>query len=282
MRANHKEERMARFGLYVIGDEILSGRRADRHLERVIAILRARELSLSWAKYLPDERSTLEAEFRDSLGGSDVVFSCGGIGATPDDHTRQAAAAALGEALELHPGAREDIARAVAKRGLHDLATDEGRRVLMMGEFPRSARLIPNPYNGIPGFAVARHYFVPGFPVMAWPMIEWVLDNELREAVPRAPRLERSLLLFKTPESAVVPLMQDIESRYPGVRTFSLPSVGDGSDDRPARRHIELGVKGAPDLVPRAFDHMQAQLRAVGAEFELLPAQGGAAAAGAS
>jgi molybdopterin-biosynthesis enzyme MoeA-like protein len=265
---------VTRFGLYVVGDEILSGRRSDRHLAHVIALLRARNLSLSWAQFLGDERAALEAAYRTSLAGEDVVFSCGGIGATPDDHTRHAVAAALGVGLELQPQARDLIARAVAKRGLVDLSSPDGRRALMMGEFPKGARLLPNSYNGIPGFAVARHFFVPGFPVMAWPMIEWVLDNELGAAGKGAPQLERSLLLYGMVESAIIPLMQDIEARFAGVRTFSLPSVGDGADGRPERRHIELGVKGAPDLALAAFDDMVAQLRAKGAEIDAPVAAG--------
>lgn len=262
---------MVRFGLYVIGDEILSGRRSDRHLAHVIETLRARDLALSWAQFLPDDRAVLEAALRRSLASDDVVFSCGGIGATPDDHTRQAAAAALEVALELHPQAREDIAQAVAKRGITDLSTPEGRRVLMMGEFPQGARLVPNSYNGIPGFSVARHYFVPGFPVMAWPMIDWVLETQYRDLFHCSPQMERSLLVYGTTESAIVPLMQDIEARFAGVRTFSLPSVGDGSDGRPARRHIEFGVKGTPALVPQAYAYLQSQLQERGAEIEALP-----------
>jgi len=266
---------VVRFGLYVIGDEILSGRRSDRHLVHVIEALRTRDLSLSWAQFLPDDRPALEAALRRSLATDDIVFSCGGIGATPDDHTRQAAAAALGTELELHPQAREDIACAVAKRGITDLTTPDGRRVLMMGEFPRGARCIPNSYNRIPGFSVAHHHFVPGFPVMAWPMIDWVLDTYYREHFHQRPQWERSLLLFDTPESAIVPLMQDIEARFAGVRTFSLPSVGDGHDGKPARRHIEFGVKGDPERVPQAFEYLQAQLQARGAEIELPPAGAG-------
>jgi molybdopterin-biosynthesis enzyme MoeA-like protein len=262
---------VTRFGLYVIGDEILSGRRSDRHLDHVIETLRARDLALSWAQFLPDERAALERAFRASLASEDVVFSCGGIGATPDDHTRHAAAAALDTTLHLHAGAREEIAAAVAKRGLLDLSTPEGQRVLMMGEFPRGARLIPNAFNRIPGFSVNRHYFVPGFPVMAWPMIDWVLETEFKTLFHRTPQLERSLLLFETPESAIVPLMQDIEARFAGVRTFSLPSVGDGADGKPTRRHIEFGVKGAPPLVPAAFDYLLAQLQATGCEVQILP-----------
>ncbi len=55
-----------------------------------------------------------------------------------------------------------------------------------MGMFPEGAALIPNPYNKIPGFSVGSVHFVPGFPVMAWPMIEWVLDTHYRRCTASA------------------------------------------------------------------------------------------------
>jgi molybdopterin-biosynthesis enzyme MoeA-like protein len=154
------------------------------------------------------------------------------------------------------------------------LSTPEGRRILMMGEFPRGASVIPNPYNNIPGFSIARHYFVPGFPVMAWPMIEWVLETKYREYFHLVAQVERTVLLYETRESTITPLMQQIEAGHPGVKTFSLPSVGDGSDGRPTRRHIELGVKGPPELVLAAFDDLRAQLRSMGIAAEA-PLAGG-------
>ncbi len=258
-----------RFGLFVIGDEILSGKRADRHFERVVQLLGARGLCLSWAQYLPDERALLTQRFRLSLAGEEAVFSCGGIGATPDDHTRQAVAAALGVELVLHPEAGREIAARCAQLGQPDMGTPENQRRLQMGHFPRGARILPNPYNRIPGFAVGHHYFVPGFPVMAWPMIEAVLESDFRDAFHAAPQLERSLLLFGVPESAIVPLMEQVELRFAPVRAFSLPSVGDGADGRPRRSHIELGVKGPPALAESAFDYVRGELRSQQAEFEV-------------
>lgn len=263
-----------RFGLYVIGDEILSGKRADKHLAKVIELLNVRGLRLAWAHYLPDERATIAAALRRSFASDDVVFSCGGIGATPDDHTRQAAAEALDVDLELHPEAAALIAQRCAEmaaegRGSADMSTPENRQRLKMGEFPRGARIVANPFNRIPGFAVARHYFVPGFPVMAWPMIESVLDSEYREYFNRTPRAERAMLVFETPESAIAPLMEEVEARFPEVKAFSLPSVGDGRDGRPARRHIELGVRGPPASIDAAFEMLRIGVQRLGVPFEL-------------
>ena len=170
------------FGLIIIGDEILSGKRADKHLPKAIELLAARGLALSWARYVGDDPARITADLKDAFASGDVVFSCGGIGATPDDHTRQCAAAALGVPLALHPQARDLILermRDTAKEQGIPFEPDRHDNVhrLNMGVFPEGAEIIPNPYNKIAGFTVGRVHFVPGFPVMAWPMIEWVLDH---------------------------------------------------------------------------------------------------------
>ncbi len=264
---------MQQIGLIIVGDEILSGKRADKHLARVIEILSVRGLRLRWAQYVGDDRGAITELLRRSFAGDDIVFSCGGIGATPDDHTRQAAAAALGVDIELHPQASELIAQRCAEmaaegRGSADMSTPENRQRLKMGEFPSGARIIPNPFNGIPGFAVGKHYFLPGFPAMAWPMIEKILDSEFAALFNMDRSGERSMLVFETAESLVVPIMEDVEARYAGIKAFSLPSLGDGQDDRARRRHIELGVKGDLANVDAAFEAMRRGLEALGAPFE--------------
>ena len=237
-------------GLVIVGDEILSGKRADKHLPKVIELLSARGLSLSWARYVGDDRPRITADLQHAFNSRDLVFSCGGIGATPDDHTRQCAAAALGVELALHPEARELILERMrdvaAEQGLPfepDRADNQHR--LNMGVFPLGAAIIPNPFNKIAGFSVRDVHFVPGFPVMAWPMIEWVLDQRYAHLHRKQRDVERSVIVFGAMEASLTPLMEDIEARFAGVKVFSLPSV-----DHPQwGRHIELGVKGAGDNV---------------------------------
>lgn len=238
-------------GLIIVGDEILSGKRRDAHMAKVIEILAARGLMLSWARYVGDDRPRITGALKDAFVGGDLVFSCGGIGATPDDHTRQCAAAALGVELELHPQARDLIIER-----MRDVAAEQGKPFeperednlhrLNMGVFPVGAEIIPNPYNKIAGFSVRHVHFVPGFPVMAWPMIEWVLDQRYAHLHGGARSSERSVIVFGAMEASLTPLMEDIEARFPGVKVFSLPSV----DHPEYGRHIELGVKGLVDVMP--------------------------------
>jgi molybdopterin-biosynthesis enzyme MoeA-like protein len=232
-------------GLLIIGDEILSGKRQDKHFASVLEKLRARGIGLDWVHYLGDDRLRLTTFLRSSFDRNDWVISCGGIGATPDDHTRQAAAMALGRELVLHPEACTLITQRCAEmaaegRGTADMRAPENLQRLKMGEFPSGSRIIPNAYNRIPGFAVERHAFVPGFPVMAWPMVDWILDHWWVELHQNHPDIERSFIVDDFLESLAVPVLEEVERSFPGVRVFSLPSMGDPGN----RRHLELGVKG--------------------------------------
>ena len=240
------------FGAYIIGDEILVGKREDKHLSFLIKALAARGLRLSWAQYVGDDRERLVAAFKQSFGSSDVVFSFGGIGATPDDHTRQCAAAALGVALRLHPEAEREI------RGRFEAETTPQR--LMMGEFPEGSSIVPNPVNRIPGFSLRDHHFVPGFPQMARPMVEWVLESRYRSLFNRDRWSEASILVYQAGESQLIPVMESIERKYSKLKVFSLPSMGaDGS-----RIHVELGVRGDPQEVGDAITALEEEVREAG------------------
>lgn len=253
------------FGLIIIGDEILSGKRADKHLPKVIELLAARGLSLDYAEYVGDSPERITAALKRAFASGDVVFSTGGIGATPDDHTRQCAARALGVELVLHP-----VAEALIRERMQDTAREQGTvyepdrpdniHRLNMGVFPTGAEIIPNPYNKIAGFTIwgiepravrerGGVHFVPGFPVMAWPMIEWVIDTKYAHLHQSAAWIEKSVIVFGAMEAALTPLMEDIERHHAGAKVFSLPSV----DHPEYGRHIELGVKGAPGLVATAY-----------------------------
>ncbi len=243
-----------RFGLIIIGDEILSGKRADKHLPKVIELLKARGLPLDHAEYVGDEPPQITAALERAFASGDVVFSTGGIGATPDDHTRQCAAQALGVALALHPDAKALIEQrmrdvALEQGRVYDAAAQDNLHRLNMGMFPAGASLIPNPYNKIPGFSCGCVHFVPGFPVMAWPMIEWVLDTHYRDLFKVAAWIEKSVIVMGSMEATLTPLMERIERDHPGIKVFSLPSV----DHPEFGRHIELGVKGEPALVAGAY-----------------------------
>jgi len=243
-------------GALIIGDEILSGKRADRHLAHVIETLAGRGLALTWAGYEGDDRARLTAVLRDSFDRGEIVFAFGGVGATPDDHTRQAAAAALGVPLVRHPAALAEIE---AKFG-----ADAYPHRVLMAEFPAGSAIIPNPVNRIASFSLHDHHFFPGFPQMAWPMLDWVLATRYPSLV-GTPSAERAIVVYGAGESQLLPVMDENVARFRAVKLFSLPSfMADGS------RRLELGVRGDPREVDAALAHLIAGVEAGGFRWEAL------------
>jgi molybdopterin-biosynthesis enzyme MoeA-like protein len=255
-------------GLIIVGDEIMSGKRADKHLPKTIELLSARGLQLDHADYVGDSPERITSTLKRAFESGEIVFSCGGIGATPDDHTRQCAAAALGVPLALHPQAevliRERMQDTAREQGVpYEPDRADNIHRLNMGVFPQGARIIPNPYNKIPGFSVGDVHFVPGFPVMAWPMIEWVLDHHYGHLFKSAAWVEKSVIVFGSMEATLTPLMEELERLHEGVKVFSLPSV----DHPEYGRHIELGVKGSPQRVSAAYPALLAGLHKFNAKL---------------
>jgi molybdopterin-biosynthesis enzyme MoeA-like protein len=256
------------FGLIIIGDEIMSGKRQDKHMPKVIELLNERGLTLAWAEYVGDSPERITSTLKRAFESADVVFSCGGIGATPDDHTRQCAGKALDVPLALHPEAKlliqERMQDTAKEQGVaYDPDRPDNIHRLNMGTFPAGADIIRNPYNKIPGFSCRGQgggavHFVPGFPVMAWPMIASVLDAQYSVYFRQNAYVEKSVIVLGAMEATLTPLMESIESAHPGVKVFSLPSV-----DHPQwGRHIELGVKGEPTPAEAAYADLREGLKA--------------------
>jgi molybdopterin-biosynthesis enzyme MoeA-like protein len=241
-----------KFGAIIIGDEILSGKRQDKHMAKAIELMGARGLELAWGHYLGDDPDLITATLKRTLASDDVVFSFGGIGATPDDHTRACAARAAGVDLRLHPDAEAEIRARFA-----DNPQGVTPQRLAMGEFPAGAQIIPNPYNRIPGFTLARHHFLPGFPQMAWPMLEWLLDTHYAHVHAPGSIAESAIIVREAGESQLIELMNHCLARHGRVKVFSLPRLQPD-------RHIELGVRGAPAEVAVAIAALKEGVSALG------------------
>ncbi|MDX9768165.1 MAG: competence/damage-inducible protein A, partial [Ectothiorhodospiraceae bacterium] len=94
----------------------------------------------------------------------------------------------------------------------------------------------------------------PGFPNMAWPMLEWVLDTQYRALFDSTPPIEHRMLLLDTLESDLIPTMEELLQRFPGVRLASLPSTEN-------RRQIDLGIKGRKEAADAAWAWLLERLR---------------------
>lgn len=228
--------------LILVGDELLSARRTDAHLAFVARTANARGLDLRHVWMVGDTRADIAGVIADSLRRDALVICCGGIGATPDDQTRQAASDAFDRPLVAHPEGQALLEERYGDR-LYP------HRIQLI-EFPDGAQLIPNPINAVPGFSVDRHHFVPGFPDMARPMIDWVLDRRFGPVDTSRARVTRRLGVRGSPESDLVPLLESVGAAHPQARLSCLPTMG---DDYP----VEIGATGraeAADAAIAAFE----------------------------
>ena len=237
-------------GLLIIGDEILSGRRRDKHLSHCIELLGQRELQLDWVRMARDDAILLQEEFRRIRTSGDLCFSFGGIGATPDDITRQCVAAAWEVDLYRHPDAVREI-EAQFGEGAYP-------QRIRMAELPQGSVIIPNPVNRVPGFSMDHLHCLPGFPEMAWPMLEWVLDTHYRDLA-GIREVEYALVLEDAHESELIELMETLLDNHPGLKIFSLPRFLDND-----RRRLELGLKGESEAALVAFAELKDTLSSRG------------------
>ena len=222
----------------------------------LIRMLAARGMKLAWVEYVGDAPLRLRDALKRAFASGDLVFSFGGIGATPDDYTRQCAAEALGLELEIHPEARTLIeGRFGAEAYPHRIN---------MGNFPKGATLIPNPVNQMAGFSHGHVHFVPGFPSMAWPMVEWVLDERYPQLHNAEPEVEETVIALNAREGDLITLMQEYSQRYPQLKLSSLPNFG---NEAIPQMHIEFGFTGQPQLVNIAMAEFRRSLQAAGYEL---------------
>ena len=227
----------------IIGDEILSGKRKDKHLIHLIETLKKHNFHISRADYISDDTEEIKKTLEQKKGV--IVFCFGGIGATPDDCTRSAAALAHKKLLIRHPEAKVLIEKQFGEEAYP-------KRILM-ADLPEEASLIPNPINNIPGFFINQHFFMPGFPEMAWPMIDWVLKNNLSKTERSKKYEDYSIWLDNVSESSLIDLMDLTQSKHQRIKIYSLPKMH-------PKKMLELGVRGEEGYVKDALNFIKDNL----------------------
>lgn len=241
-------------GLVIIGDELLQGRRSDKHLEHALTYFTNIGVELMWVYYLGDDFDSLVDHFRIILKRGDVCFSFGGIGATVDDRTRPAISVAQGVKMVRHP----EAARLIE----HQFGDEAYPNRILMADLPESAELIPNPFNNIPGFSLGTIHCLPGFPEMAWDMLEWVVQNRY-DVSGNMLQSYLSLLVHGARESELVPLLERTQKNYPDIRISSLPRFLQENSFQ-----VELGVRGSRNIANEAACFLQSQLTRMGFSIE--------------
>jgi len=243
-------QRVTSFGLVLIGDELLSGKRVDRHLPHAAAVLETRGQSIAWARIVGDDLDGIASQLVESKAAGLPVLCFGGIGATPDDRTRAAAALAFAVPLQRNREAAAEIEQRFGEAAYPQR--------IRMADLPAGCQLIPNPYNRIPGFSLQRHHFFPGFTDMAWPMLDWVLETHYPGS--GCALRESSVLVYGVLESQLLDVMEQLTADHPQAKLFCLPKLPPGSV-------MEIGFRGTGDSIERALEDLLCVLRSRGIDY---------------
>ena len=204
------------FYALIIGTEILNGRRVDKHFEFIRDELAKYGHELFASFVIKDDSELIAKCFKMIKADKDsVLFSFGGIGSTPDDLTREIASKIFREKpLQTHEQFKRDI--------LKKFANEAYPHRIHMADLPPNSELIFNPINNMSGFSLdKRFFFVPGFPVMAHPMLSEIIKKYFGKKEIKF----RKTLLAQTSENTLISIMQKIPS---DIELSSLPIFKEG------------------------------------------------------
>lgn len=132
-----------------IGTEILLGELTDTNSVYIAKVLRDLGINLYFMTSVGDNTNRIASAIEIALGRADVVITCGGLGPTVDDMTRQGVAQATGRELVFHQSLLDQIAARFATFNVH--MTDNNR---LQAYVPDGAIIIENPVGTAPSFAV--------------------------------------------------------------------------------------------------------------------------------
>ena len=132
-----------------IGTEILLGDLTDTNSVFIARTLRDLGINLFFMTSVGDNEKRIADFIRIALSRAQIVITCGGLGPTIDDMTRQAVAAATDRGLTFH----QDLLDQIAERfkGFRSQMTENNKRQAYV---PDNAVIIENPVGTAPSFVV--------------------------------------------------------------------------------------------------------------------------------
>ncbi|EJF07866.1 putative nuleotide-utilizing enzyme, moeA [Thiovulum sp. ES] len=199
----------------IIGSEILNARREDSHFSFLRDQLKERGFKLAGVFTIEDNPNLMKGiyEFIKSVPNS-VMFSFGGIGATPDDYTRKVSA-------EVFRNGEMEFQKEFEKKIRDRFGNELIERRIQMSYLPKDSGVLKNnPVNGMYGYYLDdRFFFVPGFPEMAHPMITEAFDKFYPNS---QKKIFKKNLIAQTSEANLIGWM---ESLSPEITLSCLPKL---------------------------------------------------------
>ncbi|HEY7604065.1 MAG TPA: molybdopterin-binding protein [Gaiellaceae bacterium] len=201
---------MARAAIVTVGNELLSGDVENTNGSWLARRLGELGVEVTLIVVVPDEIDRVAALVREQAAAVDVVVVTGGLGGTPDDVTRESVAAAFAvPQVEV-----SDVAARLRAR-----FTGDPEYAARWARLPAGSRPLEIPNGGAPGFVIENVYVLPGLPAEMEAMFDTIAE-EVRGGAP----IGTWRRTFRTTESRIVGVLEEMSTRHPGVLVGSYPS----------------------------------------------------------
>ena len=240
--------------IIAIGTEILLGEITDTNSVFMARQLRDIGVNVFLMTTVGDNLKRIADAIGAALDRAEIVITCGGLGPTVDDMTRQAVADATHRQLEFHQPLYDAIAERFRGFGVDMTANNRQQAFL-----PRAAAVIENPVGTAPGFAVETE----GGTVISLPGVPREMKYLMRSAV--VPYLLRKydlgIIVARTLKTAGIGESSLDDKIGAAILSAGNPSVGLAAHHGSVDVRITAKAK-TQDKARQLLDEMQARLDA--------------------
>ena len=253
--------------ILTVGTELVLGFTVDTNAAEMARALAEAGIRVRRRASVSDELADVRQALAAALERCGTVIVTGGLGPTPDDLTRQAAAELFGARLVHDPAVLADLEEKYRRRGIAQMPASNRRQA----DVPEGATVLPNPIGTAPGLWIDDGHgrlaiLLPGVPKEMRGLMESEVIPRLRsrgraeDGGPGTVIRSRTLRTAGIPESALADQVGD-EKRLlpPGLSLAWLPSLA-GVDLRLTAWN--LGEEEARAALEQAAGALRAKLGA--------------------
>ncbi|MGH9562515.1 MAG: competence/damage-inducible protein A, partial [Terracidiphilus sp.] len=210
--------------IIAVGSELLTPFRLDTNSLFLTSELNSVGIRVVHKAVVGDTPDEMHSSFRHALDRADVVVSCGGLGPTDDDRTRQTVADVLGRKLYCDEGILEKIRERFRRFG-RTMPEINGRQALVI----EGATVLPNPKGTAPGQWIEAKgniiVLLPGVPHELRALMEAEVKPRLSRLAIRERLFTRDLRISGLFESDVEQRVSPLYAAYPETDTTILATA---------------------------------------------------------
>jgi nicotinamide-nucleotide amidase len=207
--------------IIAVGSELLTPYRLDTNSLYLTGELNKLGIRVIHKAVVGDSRDEMRSSFRHAMNRSELIVSCGGLGPTDDDRTRETVAEMLGR--ELHRN--DEILRGIQER-FRKFARTMPEINVRQAMVPEGAVILPNPRGTAPGLWIEAEghiiILLPGPPAELKAIFEAEVSSRLARLGDSERLFSRDLRVTGLPESEVEQRVRPLYELYPDTETTIL------------------------------------------------------------